>query len=134
MKAPRWIVPALVVTAAALGVTGARLFAQPSVVRDYAEAPANATVRATTFLVEGVRCVDTAERAARQLEGEPGVVRLTAWASQAKVEVTFDPSRTDPEALREALEDPVYDASTGEFRFGVYVVREIDGVKVPVKS
>ena len=134
MRAPWWIVPALVVTAASLGVTGARVFARPSVVRDYAPVPANAPAHAATFLVEGVRCVDTAERAARQLDGEPGVFRLTAWASQAKLEVTFDPSRTDVDALREALEGPVYDASTGEFRFGVYVVREVDGVKVSEES
>ena len=134
MRAPWWIVPGLVVTAATLGVTGARLFARPSVVRDYAAMPGNATVRATTFLVEGVRCVDTAERAARQLDDEPGVLRLTAWAPQAKLEITFDPARTDVDALRAALEGPVYDASTGEFRFGVYVVLDVDGVKVPDKS
>jgi hypothetical protein len=134
MRAPAWIVPALVVAAAVLGVGGARLFAAPSLVLDYAAPPPDGPTHAASFLVEGVRCVDTAARAARQLDDEPGVIRLTAWAPRAKLEVTFDPAVTSAAALRDAIEGPVYDESAGEFRFGVYVVREIDGVKVEAKE
>lgn len=130
VRAPAWIVPALVVAAAAAGVGGARLLAAPSVVRDFAaHAPGTATRRAV-FVVDGVRCVDTAERAAGQLAGVPGAIRFTAWAARAKVEVTYDPAVTTAEALREAIEGPVHDDSTGEFRFGVFAVREVNGVKV----
>jgi hypothetical protein len=132
MKAPLWIVPALVIAAAASGVGGARLFAAPSFVRvyDHAAATPDATKRSALFVVEGVRCVDTAERAAKQLEGESGVIRFTSWASRAKVEIVFDPAITDVTALREAIEGPVYDDASGEFLFGLYVVREVDGAKV----
>lgn len=131
MKVPAWIVPALVIAAAGLGVGGSRLLAAPSVVHEYAATPSpGEAARTATFVVQGVRCVDTAERAARQLDGEPGVIRLAAWASQARLMVTFDPSTTGADAIRDALEAPVYDESTGEFVFGVYTVREIDGVRV----
>lgn len=131
MTVTRWIVPALVVAAAASGVGGARLFAVPSYEHHYdAAVPAGGT-RSVVFLVGGVRCVDTAERAARQLRDVPGVIRFTAWASRAKVAVEFDPGTTDAAALRDAIEGPVYDESTHEFLFGVYSVLEVDGVKVP---
>ena len=134
MRAPAWIVPALVVVAAAAGVGGARLFAAPSVVRDFGAAAPEGAVRRAVFVVDGVRCVDTAQRAADQLAGTPGVVRFAAWASRAKVEITFDPAVTDASALREAIEGPVHDATTGEYLFGVYSVREVDGVKVAESS
>lgn len=130
VKVPAWVVPALVVACAAAGVGSARLFAAPSVVRNYAPIPSGISSRTAVFVVEGVRCVDTAEAAARQLVDVPGVFRLTAWASRAKVEVVFDPAAVNPAALAEAIEGPVLDEATGEFRFGVYSVREVDGVKV----
>jgi hypothetical protein len=131
MKAPAWIVPALVLAAAATGIGGSRLVAAPSIVRDYAGAPSSGHEPHTaTFVVKGVRCVDTADRAARQLDGEAGILRLRAWASRARLEVAFDPATTDAGKIREAIEAPVYDETTGEITFGVYEVREIDGVKV----
>lgn len=130
VKVPAWVVPALVVACAAAGVGSARLFAAPSVVRDYAPVPTGISSRTAVFVVEGVRCVDTAEAVARQLVDVPGAFRLTAWASRAKVEVVFDPAAVSPAALAEALEGPVLDEATGEYRFGVYAVREIDGVRV----
>jgi len=127
MRVPHWIVPALVVVAAVAGVGGARLFAAPSVVRDFGRAAPDATLRRAVFIVEGVRCVDTAERAAKQLADVPGVIRFTAWAARARVEVTYDPAATTTSALQEALEGPVYNETTGEFLFGVFAVREIEG-------
>jgi copper chaperone CopZ len=130
VKAPSWIVPALVVAFAALGVGGAKLLAVPSVVKEF---PGQSTsgLRVTTLVVEGVKCVDTAERAAAQLEGVQGVARFTAYASRNRVEVAFDPSKTSPEVISEALEGPVYDPASGEYQFGVYRVVERDGLEIP---
>ena len=128
MKMTPWAVPALVVLFAALGIGGARLLAVPSVVRDYA--PAGPGPRRTVVLVvDGVKCTDTAERAANQLKDAPGVVRLVAYASRNRLDVTFLPSVTDPAAIRAAIEGPVYDESSGEYLFGVYKVVEVDGVE-----
>lgn len=130
MRVPHWVVPALVVLSAVAGVGGARLFAVPSVVVDLGPEKVGAAPRTTVFVVDGVKCVDTAERAAGQLEGMAGVVRFVAYASRNRVEITFDPSATGVSQLREALEGPVLDKPSGEYHFHVYKVVEIDGIDV----
>ena len=128
-RVPGWTVPALVVLFAASGVGGARLFAVPSVAIDLLPA-SHGERRTTVLVVDGVKCVDTAERAARQLKGLAGVSRYVAYASRNRVEVTFDPSLSSGTRIVEALEGPVHEPATGEYLFHVYRVVEIDGVKV----
>jgi hypothetical protein len=130
MKTPTWIIPLLVVVCTAAGVGGSRLLTAPSLARDYADVAPGADSRTSVFVVEGVKCVDTAERAARQLEGLAGVQRLEAFASRARLEVTYDPALTGATAIRDALEAPVHDPSTGEYLFGLYTVIEMDGLKI----
>lgn len=122
--------PALVVLFALAGLLGARLFAVPSVVVDL-PAAATGTTRTTVLVVDGVKCVDTAERAAGQVRSLPGVSRFVAYASRNRVEVTFDPAVSSAGKIVEAIEGPVHDPATGEYLFHVYRVVEIDGVKVP---
>lgn len=126
MKAPQWVVPALVLAFAVLGVGGARFLAFPSVVKEFG-AGAGRGLPTVVMVVSGVKCVDTAERAAKQFAEVPGVVRFVAYASRNRVEVTFDPAQTGPSKLREALEGPVYDEVSGETLFGVFKVLELDG-------
>jgi|APLow6443716910_1056828.scaffolds.fasta_scaffold126612_2 copper chaperone CopZ len=129
MKTPQWVVPALVVLFAALGIGGARLLAIPSVVRDFTVA-GSGPLRMTVLVVDGVKCVDTAEGAADQLKEVPGVVRLVAYASRNRVEVTFHPGATDVTKIKDAIEGPVYDEASKEYHFGVYKVVEVDGGEV----
>ena len=126
---PGWSVPALVVLFAAAGIGGAKLFAVPSVALDLSPA-SDGERRTTVLVVDGVKCVDTAERAARQVRGLPGVSRFVAYASRNRVEVTFDPARSSAPRIAEAIEGPVHEPATGEYLFHVYRVVEIDGVKV----
>ena len=133
MRAPAWVIPLLVVVFSAGGVAGSRLLVAPSLVREYAAAGAPdgaAALRTSVLVVKGVKCVDTAERAARQLDGLAGVRRLEAFASRARLEITFDPTLVDAATLREALEAPVHEPATGEYLFGLYEVIEMDGVKM----
>jgi copper chaperone CopZ len=125
MKVTPWLVPALVVLFAALGLGGARFLAAPSVVREFAPAPAGGTA-VTVFTVRGMKCVDTAQAAAAQLEGLPGVVRFTAYASRNRAEIAYDPAIASVELIRKAIEGPVHDKETGEYLFGVYSVIRID--------
>jgi len=129
MKLPHAVVPVLVVACAGLGLGAGKLIVVPSVVKDLAPA-GGPPLRTTVFVVEGVRCVDTATRAAGQLAGVPGAVRFVAFASRNRVEITFDPAVTGPAALREAIEGPVYDEASGEYLFNVFDVVEVDGVRV----
>ena len=129
MRTPQWVVPALVALCAGLGLGAGKLVAVPSLVQELAPAGRN-PLRTTVFIVDGVRCVDTAAGAARQLAGVPGAVRFMAYAARNRVEIRYDPALTSPDALREALEGPVYDEASGEYYFRVYGVVEMDGVRV----
>jgi copper chaperone CopZ len=126
-----WLVPALVVLCAVLGLGGARFLAAPSVVRDLSSVPPGGGLAVAVFTVEGLKCVDTAERAAAQLEGVPGVVRFTAYASRNRAEIAFDPAIASVDGIRKAIEGPVHDKESGEYLFGVYSVIEINGARVP---
>jgi hypothetical protein len=132
MKVPRAIVPILIVLVTAGGLTGAHLFAIPSVTLDFPieEGIDTESIRTVVFLVDGVKCVDTARKAGSTLDGLPGVIRYAAYASRNRLEITYDPARTTVEVLRVAIEGPVYDERTEEFLFHLFTVLEIDGREV----
>lgn len=132
MKVPRWIVPGLVILLTAAGLSAARLFAIPSLALDFSvdEAMGRESTQTAVFLVDGLKCVDTARRAASTLKGLPGVIRYVAYASHNRVEITFDPARINIEALREAIEGPVYDEEAGRVLFHLFKVLEIDRKEV----
>ena len=127
MKAPQWIVPALIVVLTLAGLGAARLIAIPSVTLGFDGSDAPGPSRTVVLLVDGVKCVDTARAAASALEDLPGPRRFVAFASRNRVEVTFNPEQIGVESLVEALEGPIFDEETGEFLFGLYEVVEIDG-------
>ncbi len=126
MRVPKVFVPFLVVALTIAGIGVAELFSIPTVeilIVDGAEKPQ--TVSVLTLMIPGVRCADTARSAGANIEEIAGVVKFVAFASHNRVEITYDPQRTDPESLIEAIEGPVYDAESGEFLFGVFTVSEI---------
>lgn len=125
----RWgWVPASVVLAAALGVGAARFAVVPSYELTYAPAPAASLVR-SSFKVRGLKCVDTAERVAKQLDGMKGVVRFTGFASQRRADVEYDPASVTPGDIVDAIEGPVYNEETGLITFGDFEVLEVDGME-----
>ena len=131
MRVSPWWIPVAVLLLTLLGIGSASLVAVPSYTRDFQPAAAAADAagqRTAVLLVEGLRCVDTAERAAMQLEGASGIIRFEAFASRNRAEVTYDPTRTGPAAIIRAIESPVYNEETGEVAFGVYRVVEVDGI------
>ena len=130
MRAPGWIVPLLVVACAGGGAAASRLLVAPSLTEAYAAPAPGAATRTSVFVVEGVKCVDTAARAAGQLRGLAGVYGVEAFAPRARLEVAYDPARTDAAAIRDALESAVHDTVTGEYRFGLFTVVEVDGRKI----
>jgi hypothetical protein len=132
MRVSPFVVPALVLLLALIGVGGAKLFAIPSLEIDFpaAEEEGAPRGRSIEMLVVGVKCVDTAQRAASALEELPGLYHFVAYASRNRVEVTFDPARLGVAQIHEALEGPVYDEPSGEFLFNQFEVIEIDGKPV----
>jgi len=129
MKVPRLIVPILILLMTASGLCAARLFAIPSVTLDFppGEMTGRNSTRTAVFLVNGVKCVDTALMAGSTVKDLSGVIRYVAYASRNRVEITFDSTRIDVKALREAIEGPVYQEEAGKFLFHLFRVEEIDG-------
>ncbi len=129
MRVPTWIIPLLIVVLTVLALAGARLFAIPSLTIDLVAAgePLPDGAGRVVLLVDGVKCVDTAQQAAVNLGELPGVLRYVAYASRNRVEITYDPSVTGLPAIREAIEGPVFEEESGEFLFDLFNVIEIDG-------
>lgn len=131
-RAVSWaFLPAIVAVAGVAAVMASPLLAVPTVDREAPTAPPDAAARTVVLRVDGVRCARTATAAASTLEGEPGVIRVRAYASRGEVEVTYDPAATGPDAIRAAIEGPVADEHSGEFRYGLFHVTAVDGVAVP---
>ncbi len=121
---PAGVVPLLLVLLGVAGVFGSKAFALPSYTETYATEPVE-QVETIRLVVKGVRCVDTAQRAASQLRDVPGVQSLVAFASRNELEIRIDPSSADLEAIRAALEAPVYDEATDQYLFHQFEVIEV---------
>jgi copper chaperone CopZ len=125
-----WVVPILIVLAAAAGVGGARLFAAPSYERVFERNVKAVRPETARFVIRGLRCVDTARTVANQIGENPGVLRYVAYASRNEAQVTFDAATVDPSVIKEAIEGPVFDEQTGQILFHQYEVVSIDGNKI----
>ena len=123
------VVPLLLVSMIAAGVLAGNLVAIPSYSQTYAESPelADESRRQVTLEVDGVRCVDTARRAAAQLDGVAGVLHLTAYASERELVVEYDGDTVAVDRLVQAIEGPVYDPEQNKFFFHIFTVVAIDG-------
>ena len=67
-----------------------------------------AAVATVEFEVSGLKCRGTARTFERQIEDVPGVVSFVAYARTHTAIVEYDPALTDPDAIREAFEEPVF--------------------------
>ncbi len=121
---PTWLLPVALVALTTAGVAGGRAFALPSYAHEYGSVVSGEPATAT-LVVQGVRCVDTAAKAAAQLEGMPGIFALVAYASRNQLNVDYDPALVGLDDIRAALEGPVHDPVTGEYHFRVFEVLEV---------
>ncbi len=129
MKVPQILVPILIVILTAAGLSATRFIMIPSITKTFDKAeqiPLERTVTAK-FIIEGMKCVSTAEMAASTLEDLKGIKSLNAYASYNRLEVSFDPSIAKEADIVEALEGPVFDEESMEILFKQFKVVEIDG-------
>jgi copper chaperone CopZ len=66
-----------------------------------------ATVSTVEYTVNGLKCRGTANLFAHQIADVPGVVSLTAYARTHTALVEYDPTVTNPAAIREAAVEPI---------------------------
>lgn len=126
--APAMLIPVLIIIVTVTSLYGASVFAIPSVVVDYpgARDSSSGITRTTVLIVDGARCVDTSKLAASSLNEVQGVIHCEAFASHNRMEITFDPEKTSVEAIKEAIEGPIYDSETGTYLFNQFHVVRID--------
>lgn len=131
MKTHWIVIPAAITILICAGLYGSRLFAIPSLTVhfDKHSAPAGAQLKTSVFLVDGVRCVDTAQTAASALNDLPDVLNVTAYASRNRLDIEYNPEKITSAEIKSALEGPIFDETAGEFQFNLYKVLEIDNVR-----
>ncbi|MFH1690286.1 MAG: heavy-metal-associated domain-containing protein [Candidatus Eisenbacteria bacterium] len=66
-----------------------------------------ATVSTVEFEVSGLKCRGTAMAFSQQIQAVPGVVSFVAYSRTHTALIEYDPTQTDPDALREAFEKPI---------------------------
>lgn len=123
-KTPGWVVAMILVIATAGGLATAEQISFASYQRVYGVGEGEE--KTITFIVDGVRCVDTAMLAAGQLEGVAGVLSLTAHASDRRLQISYDAKGTNPQKIRASLEGPVFDKRSNVFLFNVFRVVRIE--------
>jgi ferredoxin len=123
---PAWTVAILVIIASTLGYLSAGAFTYSSYEHKYTDSTMPVgQIETMSFFVDGVMCVDTAITAAKQLENNSGAVSLSAYASSNRLDITFDSSQTNADALVDLIEAPVWNLEASEFQFGIFKVREV---------
>ncbi|MFH1148789.1 MAG: hypothetical protein V1736_13950 [Pseudomonadota bacterium] len=128
MKVPCLIVPVLIALLSAGGVFASKLFSVPSVVLNFEADKGRAAEPSerVSFLVDGIRCYHTARMAGLSLKGSPGIVRYAGYASDGRVEVTYNPKLITIDKIRRTMEGPVYNDETQEFIFNYFRIIAVD--------
>lgn len=131
MKIHPAIIPLTIVGLILAGVFASSLLVFPSYSVVFSDITSNSQDSVSTnFTVEGVRCVDTAARAAQTLKELDGVGSVTAYASKNSMVVLYDNKKISPEKIIKVIEGPIFDTETGTYLLHQFKVLEIDNLKV----
>lgn len=101
-----WIIPGVVVVFTILGLVGARHLSIPTFVFVFDEGHTGETA-SIELTVQGVRCYGTANLLREHISEVPGLVSMVAYGGRHRVALDYDPARTDPGAIRNAIEQPL---------------------------
>jgi len=112
-------------------VAGSYMFPMPSFVKERGSPPAQ--VAAVRLEIENLACRGRANLLFYFLERDdlyevPGYLKVEAWPGPglADVRVTFDPSVTDEEMIKQAITEPYYDALTDHWRASPFRIEGYD--------
>ena len=126
---PQVALVALLVVAIASAVGAAWALPLPSFVKEKESDQAPAATKTLELRIKGVRCRGTAQLLTYFLFRDdiaevPGYLRVEAWPQEgyARVRITYDPERTGPEWIQEAIVLPYFDQFQGFERFSPFEI------------
>lgn len=117
------IIPVAIIVVIVLAYATTDAYRVPTVELRFTEAPPAVTAT-VEYEVSGLKCRGTSRLFAQQIQGVPGVVSLTTFARTHSAIVEYDPTLTDPEAIRLAFERTI---ERGGETYKVFeMVREVE--------
>jgi polyferredoxin len=135
---PQAALIAMVLLSLGGAVAASYAFPLPSFVQTRAAGPdaaAPGKLAALELRIENVTCRGRATLLAGFLERDddfaiPGYLKLEAWPGPgaARVRVTYDASRTDEAAIKEAITEPYFDAAEKIWRMSPFVIQGYDSL------
>ena len=131
---PRWsqaVLIGVVLLCTTTAVTASYMFPMPSFVKSRGQRPdAVSTVR---LKVDDLTCRGRANLFFYFLERDdfyeiPGYLKVDAWpgVGPVDVDITFDPTRTDAEAVKQAISEPYYDVTADLWRTSPFAIQGYD--------
>ena len=120
-----WIVPVLVggTVLASYGLAKTVRFPTQTVVVEDRRISPGATPAVVEFTVRNLKCWTMSGLFTDRMTEEPGVLEIVTFVRTNTARITYDPSRTSPERLTDAIERPIENPETGETA-RVFVVKE----------
>ena len=119
------IIPIAVVALTALALATVNAYRVPTLEHSFVEERPE-SVATVEFTVDGLKCRGTSRGFARQIAEVPGIVGVTTYARTRTGIVEYDPTLTDPEAIREAFERPMMHEGRSYEVFRMLSAREVD--------
>lgn len=102
------VIPSAIALVILLAYATTNAYRVPTADIDFLEGSGRpAAVETVSFEVSGLKCRGTANLFAGQIGDVPGVVRFVAYARTHTAVIEYDPTLTNPDAIREAFEKPV---------------------------
>ena len=132
---PQWLLIAILLCCTMGAVTASYLVPMPSFVKHRGELPAHAET--VTLHIEDLTCRGRANLFAYFLERDdlfavPGYLHIAAWPGPgwAKVHITFDPTKTDPAAIRRAITEPCFETEGNLWRSSPFQIQGYDPLEL----
>lgn len=119
----------LMVLLTAFAVAGDYLIPIASYVRERGEVPAK--IAKENMVLENLTCRGKSNALMDLLTRNDeyaieGYFKLEAWPGRGKVVITYDPSKTNPKALKEAITEPTFDEESNTFHQTPFKIKGYD--------
>ncbi len=136
---PQAVLVAVLLVCVGAAVGGSYVFPIPSFVRTRGHAPAQTA--SVHLKVAGLKCRGSANLFVYYLERDdalavPGYLRIEAWPRPGvgEARIIYDPAQADEAAIKSAITEPYYDATSDHWRESPFEIEGYDPLAAPGSS